>query len=135
VCVIDPINLLLILSVLSSIPNVGLLVPSSRTERGTPGSSYYVGAEEDGLLLRLDITAGYYSATPMSAPQLLTERKREDVRQEREKDGAGRGRRSYLWPSIADRPASSGAAARSAFGFVSGRHPRPGARAHSDEAA
>jgi hypothetical protein len=68
-----------------------------RKERGTPWSSYYVRAEEDGLLLPLDSTAGDYSATPTSAPQLLREREREreDVRREREKDGGGRGRRSY----------------------------------------
>jgi hypothetical protein len=51
VCVIDPINLLLILGVLSSIPNIMLLLPNSRTERGIPGSTYYVGADEDELLL------------------------------------------------------------------------------------
>jgi hypothetical protein len=135
VCVIDPINLLLILGVLSSIPNVVLLLPNSRTERGTPRSTY-VGAEEDGLLLRLGITAATTPPPPRVRPNCLErEREREDVRRERKKDGGGRGRRSYLRSSITDRPTSSGPAARSAFRFVSGRHPPTGAQAHSDEAA
>jgi hypothetical protein len=136
VCVIDPINLLLILGVLSSIPNFVLLLPNSRTERGTPRSTYYVGAEEDGLLLQLGITAATTPPPPRVRPNCLErEREREDVRRKRKKDGGGRGRRSYLRSSITDRPTSSGPAARSAFGFVSGRHPPTGAQAHSDEAA
>jgi hypothetical protein len=42
---IDPVNLLLILGVVSSIPNVVLLLPSSRTERGTQARAITSGRE------------------------------------------------------------------------------------------
>jgi hypothetical protein len=128
---IDPVNLLLILGVLSSTPNVVLLLPSSRTERGTQaraitpsggGRPVPPTGQHRRLLLR----------HPHSVRPYYLER--EDVRRERDKDRGGRGRRSYLRPRIVDQPASSGAAARSALGFSSGRHSPRGAQARSDEA-
>jgi hypothetical protein len=77
---IDAINLLLI--------RRPLLHPHCRAPPAKlEDRDRHVGAEEDGLLLPMDNTASYYTATPRSLPQLL--RERNDVRREREEGEVG----------------------------------------------